>query len=67
MQDLSSYGATVALFGFGKDRKEGGSSELVLAYLEDAQRVRTPFLLKDKRKVEVPGHDPGAGRGRGLR
>jgi len=43
----------VALFGFGKDRKEGGSSELVLAYLEDAQRVRTPFLLKDKRKVDV--------------
>lgn len=44
----------MALFSFGKDRKEGGSSELVLAYLEDAQRVRTPFLLKDKRKVDVP-------------
>lgn len=25
-----------------------------MAYLEDAQRVRSPFLLKDKRKVEVP-------------
>jgi len=44
----------VALFGFGKEKKEGGSSELVLAYLEDAQRVRTPFLLKDKHKVDVP-------------
>ena len=43
----------MALFGFGKDKKEGGSSELVLAYLEDAQRVRSPFLLKDKRKVDV--------------
>ena len=44
----------MALFGFGKDKKEGGSLELVLAYLEDAQRVRTPFLLKDKHKVDVP-------------
>jgi CheY-like chemotaxis protein len=43
----------VALFGFSKDKKEGGPSELVLAYLEDAQRVRSPFLLKDKRKVDV--------------
>jgi CheY-like chemotaxis protein/c-di-GMP-binding flagellar brake protein YcgR len=43
----------VALFGFGKEKRESGSSELVLAYLEDAQRVRTPFLLKDKRKVDV--------------
>lgn len=43
----------MALFGFGKDKKDGGPSELVLAYLEDAQRVRSPFLLKDKRKVEV--------------
>jgi CheY-like chemotaxis protein len=44
----------VALFGFGKDKKEGGSLELVLAYLEDAQRVRAPFLVKDKRRVDVP-------------
>ena len=26
-----------------------------MAYLEDAQRVRAPFLVKDKRRVEVPG------------
>lgn len=44
----------MALFGFGKGKKEGGSSELVMAYLEDAQRVRTQFLLKDKRKADVP-------------
>ncbi len=43
----------MAFFGFGKEKQEGGSSELVLAYLEDAQRVRAPFLLKDKRKVDV--------------
>ncbi len=43
----------MALFGFSKDKKEGGPSELALAYLEDAQRVRSPFLLKDKRKVDV--------------
>lgn len=43
----------MALFSFGKDKKDGGPSELVLAYLEDAQRIRSPFLLKDKRKVDV--------------
>jgi CheY-like chemotaxis protein len=55
----------VALFGFGKDKKEGGASELVLAYLEDAQRVRSPFLLKDKRKADIQatiqGMDEDAG------
>jgi CheY-like chemotaxis protein len=44
----------VALFGFGKDKKDGGTSEQVLAYLEDAQRVRTPCLLKDKLKADIP-------------
>lgn len=43
----------MALFGFGKDKKEGGSSELVMAYLEDAQRVKSPFLIKDKRKLDI--------------
>ena len=43
----------MALFGFGKDKKDESSTEVVLAYLEDAQRVRTPFLLVDKRKIEV--------------
>ena len=42
----------MALFGFGKDKREAGTSDLVMAYLEDAQRVRSPFLVKDARKVE---------------
>ena len=46
---------TMALFGFGKDKQDGGISDLVMAYLEEAQRVRSPFLLKDGRKVERPG------------
>ncbi|MDP2875791.1 MAG: hypothetical protein Q8O00_06365 [Holophaga sp.] len=45
----------MALFGFGKEKREGGNSDLVLAYLEDAQRVRTPFILQDKRKLEHHG------------
>ncbi|BDU74755.1 response regulator [Mesoterricola silvestris] len=45
----------MAIFGFGKDKKDGGGSqELVLAYLEDAQRVRAPFTLSGPRKAEVP-------------
>ncbi|NTV74132.1 MAG: hypothetical protein HGA66_07980 [Holophaga sp.] len=45
----------MAIFGFGKDKKDGGGSqELVLAYLEDAQRVRAPFTLAGPRKAEVP-------------
>lgn len=39
----------MALFGFGKEKKGEGSPDLVLAYLEDAQRVRTPFTLADDR------------------
>jgi CheY-like chemotaxis protein len=45
----------MAIFGFGKDKKEGGGSpELVLAYLEDAQRVRAPFVLAGPRRTETP-------------
>lgn len=44
----------MALFGFSKDKKGGGNSDLVLAYLEDAQRVRSPFFLQDARKVDLP-------------
>jgi len=43
----------VAFFGSGKDKKDPGSLELVLAYLEDAHRVRTPFLLTDTKRLEV--------------
>jgi len=45
----------MAIFGFGKDKKDNGNgSELVLAYLEDAQRVRAPFTLAGPRKAETP-------------
>lgn len=43
----------MALFGFGKDKKPGGNAELVLAYLEDAQRVRSPLFLRDGRRVDL--------------
>lgn len=45
---------SMALFGFGKEKREVGISDLVMAYLEDAHRVRSPFLLKDGRKVDHP-------------
>jgi CheY-like chemotaxis protein len=45
----------MALFGFGKDKKDGGAQgELVLAWFEDAQRVRAPFILNGRSKTEVP-------------
>jgi len=45
----------MALFSFGKDKQDGGTSDLVMAYLEEAQRVRSPFVVKDGRKVERAG------------
>ena len=56
----------MALFGFGKDKKDsGGSMESVLAYLEDAQRTRTSITLIGPRKGELPATiqslDEGAG------
>jgi len=55
----------MALFGFNKDKRSGGSSETVLAYLEDAQRTRTPFVVLDPRKKEssglIQGLDEAAG------
>jgi len=44
----------VALFGSSKNKKDSGSSELVLAYLEEAQRVKGPLFLTDSRKAELP-------------
>lgn len=43
----------MALFGLGKEKRGEGSRELVLAYLEDAQRVRVPFRLADARGREA--------------
>lgn len=43
----------MALFGFSKDKKGEPSSDLVLAYLEEALRRRTPFLLFDGKDRET--------------
>jgi len=43
----------MAMFGMKKSKPSEGS-ELVLAYLEDAQRVRAALLLVDHRGREVP-------------
>ncbi len=43
----------MAMFG-SKKAKPSEGSELVLAYLEDAQRVRAPLLMVDARDREVP-------------
>jgi CheY-like chemotaxis protein len=44
----------MAIFGFGKDKKDpANASEQVLAYLEEAQRARTPFTLTGPRKTEA--------------
>jgi CheY-like chemotaxis protein len=42
----------MALFDFGKDKRDGGTSDLVMAYLEDALRVRSPFVVKDGKKID---------------
>ena len=44
----------MALFGFGKDKKDtSGSSESVLAYLEDAQRQRSAITLIGPKRMEL--------------
>ena len=44
----------MAIFGFGKDKKSGaGSSESVLAYFEEAQRLHTVFTLIGPKKTET--------------
>ncbi|HWQ09738.1 MAG TPA: response regulator [Holophaga sp.] len=56
----------MALFGFGKDKKDSGDLELVLAYLEDAQRVRAPFQLVDKRHTDIQAILQGVDEGGSL-
>nr|WP_320132951.1 PilZ domain-containing protein [uncultured Holophaga sp.] len=43
----------MALFSFGKEKRDGESTETVLAYLEDAQRVRAQVTVLDARKKSV--------------
>jgi CheY-like chemotaxis protein len=45
----------MAMFGSKKSRPSEGS-ELVLAYLEDAQRVRAPLVLLDPKGRETPAN-----------
>ncbi|MDR2561596.1 MAG: response regulator [Holophagales bacterium] len=45
----------MALFGFSKDKpKDGGADPTVMAYLEDAMRIKSPAMLLDPRKNEIP-------------
>lgn len=56
----------MALFGFSKEKKDEGPSDQVLAYLEDVQRVRTPFSLCGDRGREVAAHLIGLSAENGL-
>ena len=57
----------MAIFGFGKDKKDSGATfEQVLAYLEDAQRTRTSFTLMGPRKMEVGATLQALDEGEGL-
>jgi len=46
----------MALFGFSKDKPKDGSGAdpTVMAYLEDAMRIKSPAMLLDPRKNEIP-------------
>jgi CheY-like chemotaxis protein len=45
----------MALFSFSKDKpKDGGGDPTVMAYLEDAMRVKSPAMLLDPHKNEIP-------------
>lgn len=44
----------MAFFGSSKSKKDSGPSDQVLAYLEEAQRVKGQLFLVDSRKAELP-------------
>lgn len=56
----------MALFGYGKEKKGSGQADLVLAYIEDAQRVRTPFKLSSGKGAEITAHLIGLSTENGL-
>ncbi|MDR3672675.1 MAG: response regulator [Holophaga sp.] len=57
----------MAIFGFGKDKKESGaSSEQILAYLEEAQRNRTAFTLVGPKKNEAAATLQGIDESEGV-
>jgi c-di-GMP-binding flagellar brake protein YcgR len=44
----------MAIFGLGKDSKKDGGDPTVMAYLEDALRLKAPAMLIDPHKNELP-------------
>ncbi|MDR0498599.1 MAG: response regulator [Holophagales bacterium] len=44
----------MALFGFGKDKQKDEANPVVMAYLEDAQMIKSPAMLLDAHKNEIP-------------
>ena len=42
----------MAIFNFSKGKEEPASPELVLAYLEEAMRVRSPFIVRNDKGQE---------------
>jgi CheY-like chemotaxis protein len=54
--ETSAFGdPPMALFGFSKEKQDDGSSELVLAYLEDLQRVRGALTIQNAAGKEGVG------------
>ena len=43
----------MAIFGFGKDKGGEDAALLVLAYMEDALRQRSPFVIKGPMKHDI--------------
>jgi len=44
----------MALFGSGKDKQKNQANPIVMAYLEDAQMIKSPAMLLDSHKNEIP-------------
>jgi len=44
----------MALFSFGKDKPKESGDPTVMAYLEDAMRVKAPAMILDPHKNEIP-------------
>jgi CheY-like chemotaxis protein len=56
----------MALFGFGKEKKDGHVADSVLAYLEEAQRAHAPFTLTGPRRNEGAAQLQGLDEAGGL-
>lgn len=49
---------------FGKDKGDSGNPDLPMAYLEEAQRLRSPMVLVDGKGREMPMHIQNIGEDR---